>query len=50
MKFPLKHPPFTVRNLEADKFIQNTVYRATRLDIFKQNLKKMLLEKKLIAR
>ncbi|MEM7715010.1 MAG: glycosyltransferase family 2 protein [Cyanobacteria bacterium P01_A01_bin.68] len=50
MKFPLKHPPFTVRNLEADKFIQNTVYRATRLDIFKQNLKKILQEKKLITR
>ena len=50
MKFPLKHPPFTVRNSEADKFIQNTVYRATRLDIFKQNLKKILQEKKLITR
>jgi hypothetical protein len=50
MKFPLKHPPFKVRNLEADKFIQNTVYRATRLDIFKQNLKKLLRDKKLIER
>ena len=50
MEFPLKHPPFQVRNLQADKFIQDTVYRATRLDILKQNLKKLLQEKKLITR
>ncbi len=48
MEFPLKHPPFMVRNLEADKFIQDTVYRATRLDLFKQKLKKVLQEQKII--
>ncbi|MEO1378456.1 MAG: glycosyltransferase family 2 protein, partial [Cyanobacteria bacterium J06635_10] len=49
MEFPLKHPPYIVRNLQADKFIQNTVYHATRLDILKQKLKKILVENKLIV-
>ena len=48
MEFPLKHPPFMVRNLEADRFIQNTVYRATKFDLFKQKLKKILLDKNII--
>ncbi|MEB3220000.1 MAG: glycosyltransferase family 2 protein [Nostocales cyanobacterium 94392] len=48
MKFPLNHPPYIVKNLQADKFIQDTVYHATRIDIFKQNLKKILRDKKLI--
>ncbi len=48
MEFPLQHPPYIVKNLQADKFIQNTVYGATRLDIFKQKLKKILQDKKLI--
>ena len=48
MEFPLKHPPFMIRNLPADKFIQDTVYRATRLDIFKQKLKKVLQAQKII--
>ncbi|KST65146.1 hypothetical protein [Mastigocoleus testarum] len=48
VEFPLKHPPFIVRNLPADRFIQKTVYGATRLDIFKQKLKKILQDKKII--
>ena len=48
IEFPLKHPPFVVRNLPADKFIQKTVYGATRLDMFKQKLKKILQDKKII--
>lgn len=48
IEFPLKHPPFIVRNLPADKFIQKTVYGATRLDMFKQKLKKILQDKKII--
>ncbi|MEH2255378.1 glycosyltransferase family 2 protein [Nostoc sp.] len=42
MEFPLKHPPFIVRNVEADNFIQKTVYKATVLDIFKEEVKKRL--------
>ncbi|WP_448266997.1 glycosyltransferase family 2 protein [Nostoc sp. DSM 114159] len=42
MEFPLKHPPFIVRNVEADNFIQKTVYKATTLDIFKEEVKKRL--------
>ena len=48
IEFPLKHPPFVVRNLPADNFIQKTVYGATRLDMFKQKLKKILQDKKII--
>ncbi|NJL80912.1 MAG: glycosyltransferase family 2 protein [Richelia sp. SM2_1_7] len=48
MKFPIIHPPYIVKNLQADKFIQYTVYHASRIDIFKQNLKKILQDKKLI--
>ncbi|MEH2323858.1 MAG: glycosyltransferase family 2 protein [Nostoc sp.] len=42
MEFPLKHPPFIVRNIDADNFTQNTVYKATVLDIFKEEVKKRL--------
>jgi hypothetical protein len=42
MEFPLKHPPFIVRNVEADNFTQKTVYKATALDIFKEEVKKRL--------
>ncbi|MDZ8069196.1 MAG: glycosyltransferase family 2 protein [Nostoc sp. DedQUE08] len=42
MEFALKHPPFIVRNVEADNFIQKTVYKATVLDIFKEEVKKRL--------
>lgn len=42
MEFPLKHPPFIVRNAKADMFTQKTVYKATALDILKEELKKRL--------
>lgn len=40
MEFPLKHPPYIIRNVEADTFTQKIVYKATTLDIFKEELKK----------
>ncbi|MFN6569670.1 glycosyltransferase family 2 protein [Dendronalium sp. ChiSLP03b] len=42
MEFPLKHPPYILRNVEADIVTQKTVYKATKLDIFKEELKKKL--------
>ncbi len=42
MEFPLKHPPFIVRNSKADNFIQNTVYTNDTLYIMQQRLKKVL--------
>ncbi|ABA21007.1 hemolytic protein HlpA-like protein [Trichormus variabilis ATCC 29413] len=42
MEFPLKHPPYIIRNVEADTFTQKVVYKATALDIFKEELKKKL--------
>jgi hypothetical protein len=42
MEFPLKHPPFIVRNVKADIFTQKTVYKATALDIFKERFKKLI--------
>ncbi|MEH1835701.1 MAG: glycosyltransferase family 2 protein [Nostoc sp.] len=42
MEFPLKHPPYIVRNVEADNFTQKTVYKATTLNIFKEEVKKRL--------
>ncbi|MBD2251349.1 glycosyltransferase family 2 protein [Nostoc parmelioides] len=42
MEFPLKHPPYIIRNVEADTLTQKTVYKATALDIFKEELKKKI--------
>ncbi|MBC6429492.1 glycosyltransferase family 2 protein [Nostoc sp. HG1] len=42
MEFPLKHPPFIVRNIEADNLTHKTVYKTTALDIFKEEVKKRL--------
>jgi hypothetical protein len=42
MEFPLKHPPFIVRNSEADNFIQNTVYTNNQLHMMQQRFKKVL--------
>ncbi|MBH8573005.1 glycosyltransferase family 2 protein [Nostocaceae cyanobacterium CENA369] len=47
MEFPLKHPPYIVRNVEADIFTQKTVYKATALDIFKEEVKKILNHSKI---
>lgn len=47
MEFPLKHPPFMVRNLQADIFTQKTVYKATLIDIFKERVKKMINSSKI---
>ena len=42
MEFTLKHPPFIVRNVEADIWTQKKVYKATALDIFKDRFKKAI--------
>ncbi|MBD2504256.1 glycosyltransferase family 2 protein [Anabaena azotica] len=40
MEFPLQHPPYIVRNVEADIFTQKTVYQAKIIDVFKEKVKK----------
>ncbi|MBF2067411.1 MAG: glycosyltransferase family 2 protein [Calothrix sp. C42_A2020_038] len=42
IEFPLKHPPFMVRNSEADNFVQKTVYTNNQLHIMQQRFKKLL--------
>ena len=42
MEFPLKHPPYIVRNSEADNFIQNTVYTNNQIHMMQQRFKKVL--------
>jgi hypothetical protein len=48
MEFPLKHPPYLVRNVEADIFTQKNVYQAKIIDVFKEELKKRWNYAKLI--
>lgn len=43
MEFPLKHPPYIIRNVEADTFTQKIVYKATTLDIFKEGDRKSVV-------
>ncbi len=43
MRFPLKHPPFMVRNVEADEVLQKNNYQGGPLGGIKRSLKKMLL-------
>ncbi len=42
MEFPLKHPPFIIRDLKADSFTQKTVFKETAIQIINQKIKKML--------
>lgn len=39
LSFPLQHPPFVVRNLLADRFTQNTLFRESRLQQLKDAVK-----------
>ncbi|BCL39276.1 glycosyltransferase family 2 protein [Nostoc sp. MS1] len=48
MEFPLKHPPYIVRNVEADIFTQKTVYQAKIIDVLKEEVKKRWNYAKLI--
>lgn len=41
MEFPLKHPPFVVRNSKADNFIQKTVYTNNQLQMMEQRFRKL---------
>lgn len=42
MEFPLKHPPFLVRNLKADKFTQKTLFKQTAFQLIKERVKKLI--------
>jgi hypothetical protein len=42
MEFPLKHPPFMIRDLRADDFTQKTLFRESKLQVFKDKIKKLL--------
>lgn len=42
MEFPLKHPPFMIRDMQADNFTQNTLYNQSRLQRVKAKIKKLL--------
>jgi hypothetical protein len=42
MEFPLKHPPFIIRNVQADNFTQNTLYKITLFQKFKKKIKNIL--------
>lgn len=42
MEFPLKHPPFVIRDAKADNFTQRTIYKASLLQLLKHDIKKML--------
>ncbi|TBR59337.1 hemolytic protein HlpA-like protein [Westiellopsis prolifica IICB1] len=42
MIFPLKHPPFISKNVQADTFTQQTLFKEDPLQPLKQNIKKIL--------
>ncbi|BAZ69112.1 hemolytic protein HlpA-like protein [Fischerella sp. NIES-4106] len=41
MKFPLKHPPFTFKDVQADTFTQKTLFREDPLQSLKLSIKKI---------
>jgi len=42
IEFPLKHPPFVIRNTKADKFTQNMLFKMSWSQQFKEKVKKIL--------
>ncbi|MBD2676356.1 MULTISPECIES: glycosyltransferase family 2 protein [Nostoc] len=40
--FPIKHPPFIIRDFQADSFTQETLFRQSKLQLLKQRLNKLL--------
>jgi hypothetical protein len=42
IEFPLKHPPFVIRDDKADKFTQSVLYNPSLLQLLKNDIKKML--------
>ncbi len=45
MSFPLEHPPFTIRDAEADRYLQNNLFDFSKLEILKTKLQKILNSK-----
>jgi hypothetical protein len=43
IEFPLKHPPFIVRDVKADRFTQHTLYNKDWFIRFKGKIKKLVL-------
>jgi hypothetical protein len=50
MEFPLKHPSFMIRDLQADDFTQKTLFRESKLQLFKDKIKKLLTVKEDVNR
>ncbi|MGD1873447.1 MAG: hypothetical protein ACFB02_10405 [Mastigocoleus sp.] len=44
LDFPLQHPPYIVRNSEADKFTQMTLFKKKPINILKNNIKVLLTD------
>jgi hypothetical protein len=44
MDFPLRHPPFVVRNAVADEQLQKQNYQGGRFGGMKRRLKRLLLD------
>ncbi|KAF3888368.1 MULTISPECIES: hypothetical protein [Nostocales] len=42
IEFPLKHPPFIIRDVKADNFTQKTIFRERKLQLLKQRIQKIL--------
>jgi hypothetical protein len=45
MEFPLQHPPFVIRDVQADNFTQSTLYHSSHMDLLKMDMKRMLNKK-----
>lgn len=45
IKFPLKHPPYIVRDVQADIFTHNTLYKKSFSNHLKEKIKKLLLRR-----
>jgi hypothetical protein len=44
INLPLKHPPFIVRNVDADSFTQKTLYNKSWITSLKKEIKKLILK------
>lgn len=42
IEFPLKHPKFVIRDFQADSFTQRTLFKETKLQLLKYNIRKLL--------
>ncbi len=46
MPFPLRHPPFVIRDSETDSYLQRSNYQGSSLAGFKRGIKKLLLRER----